>query len=271
MNNESAIAHRTTITELVRIWKQSSEEIVTGFAMVQAAQKRLDAFFDSSSVDMSVGGRDLRFDDADGALAKLQRGVWRALIARMNLRQILSLKRTAELDRQLETGEGLPPLTQDAVETMVSALLDQSGDLLAEKVREVYDWVRPGGYALKEYKTNQKSELVGLGSKIIKPYTVERCYSGAGFRINYHRTDEVRALDQVFHLLDGKTTDCKTWQGELGDAITQQTKNGSNEFETDYFKGRCFKNGNLHLEFKRADLVEQFNLIAGGKRLQRPL
>jgi len=38
--------------------------------------------------------------------------------------------------------------------------------------------------------------------------------------------------------------------------------------ETDYFAFRCFKNGNLHLIFKRPDLVRRLNQIAGGKRLR---
>lgn len=33
--------------------------------------------------------------------------------------------------------------------------------------------------------------------------------------------------------------------------------------ETEYFKFKCYKNGNLHLEFKRSDLVDTLNQIAG--------
>jgi len=32
-------------------------------------------------------------------------------------------------------------------------------------------------------------------------------------------------------------------------------------YEDEYFAAKAFKNGNLHLKFKRADLVEKVNLI----------
>lgn len=38
--------------------------------------------------------------------------------------------------------------------------------------------------------------------------------------------------------------------------------------ETAYFRFRCFKNGNLHIEFKRLDLVARLNQVAGGARLK---
>ena|SRR5439155_23407886 len=38
--------------------------------------------------------------------------------------------------------------------------------------------------------------------------------------------------------------------------------------ETDYFRFKCFRNRNLHLEFKRLDLVAKLNAVAGGMRLR---
>jgi len=45
----------------------------------------------------------------------------------------------------------------------------------------------------------------------------------------------------------------------LVDAIN--TSNGTGE--TEYFKFKACKNGNLHLEFKRMDLVSKLNQLAG--------
>lgn len=38
--------------------------------------------------------------------------------------------------------------------------------------------------------------------------------------------------------------------------------------ETDLFAFRCCANGNLHLRFRRLDLLARFNQIAGGRRLR---
>ncbi len=37
--------------------------------------------------------------------------------------------------------------------------------------------------------------------------------------------------------------------------------------ETAYFRFRCFKNRNLHLEFRNLELVKELNLLAAGERV----
>ena len=68
----------------------------------------------------------------------------------------------------------------------------------------------------------------------------------------------------MFHALDGNGT-IKTHRGPLIDA-KEAAKDGTGE--TDYFRFRCFRNRNLHLEFKRLDLVAKLNAVAGGLRLR---
>lgn len=38
----------------------------------------------------------------------------------------------------------------------------------------------------------------------------------------------------------------------------------------DYFRCRWFKNGNMHIEFLRADLLAEFNKIVHGATLREP-
>jgi hypothetical protein len=49
-------------------------------------------------------------------------------------------------------------------------------------------------------------------------------------------------------------------------AAIEASRTGSGE--TEYFRFKCCRNHNLHLEFKRLDLVEKLNAIAGGMRLR---
>ena len=46
-------------------------------------------------------------------------------------------------------------------------------------------------------------------------------------------------------------------------AIEVACENRLRECETDYFRFKWFKNGNMHLTFKRMDLVAKMNQIAG--------
>ncbi len=61
-----------------------------------------------------------------------------------------------------------------------------------------------------------------------------------------------------FLLLDGKGV-IREHRGPLYRAI-EESQDGRGQ--TDYFKFRCCKNRNLHLEMKRLDLVKQLNLLA---------
>jgi hypothetical protein len=72
----------------------------------------------------------------------------------------------------------------------------------------------------------------------------------------------------VFTALDGKGMIAKgSWQSKLADAINT-TPVSVGRGETDYFRFKCYRNRNLHLEFKRPDLVERLNQMAGGMRLR---
>jgi hypothetical protein len=62
----------------------------------------------------------------------------------------------------------------------------------------------------------------------------------------------------------------KTYNGELMDAVSATRKDGDGRGETTYFRFRCFKRGTLHIAFKRMDLVDELNRIAGGKNLRGP-
>jgi hypothetical protein len=85
---------------------------------------------------------------------------------------------------------------------------------------------------------------------------------GGDFRVNYQREPQITAIDGVFHLLDGKGV-MKENRGPLFQAINASGRDGRGE--TAYFRFKCFKNGNLHLEFKRLDLVKQLNGLAAGE------
>ncbi len=259
------LATRNSINELCAAWDQSAAEIEQAFALLTAAQDRINTFFDGRrGIDIQTHRNSyLDFRDAAGAIKRMQRGVWGALIERLELRKILSLKRIEEMDRQIETGEGLPPISFDNIMAMLETNARQIETFMAEKVQEVYEFLRPRA---SRYVTNQRSNAVGLGKKVICTwYAVKNRYDG-GFEVNYNGQNNFRAVDQVFHSLDGAAQSADHY-GELVTAIKLQTSKIQNTFETPYFRGRCFKNGNLHLEFRRDDLLRMFNLIAGGKRL----
>lgn len=133
--------------------------------------------------------------------------------------------------------------------------------LIDEAVREVFEWLRPGGWQAR-YKTNTQFEV---GRRVIRANCVEVGW-GTNFRVSHYHEPNLTALDNVFHVLDGNGT-VKTTRGPLVDAINATPKVGTGG-ETVYFKFKCFLNSNLHIEFKRMDLVTKLNQVAGGMRLK---
>jgi hypothetical protein len=111
--------------------------------------------------------------------------------------------------------------------------------------------------------TNRKHEDVG--PKVILHYWVEESYPGSGkIQPAYRWQAEYVALENVFSALDGKGSIARNYRTELETAMRVSAQG-----ETTYFRYRACKNRNLHLEFKRLDLLQKFNAIAGGKRLRK--
>lgn len=263
----SALANRQTIVELVTAYERAAAGIRVGFARIARAENELTAAFDSGEFKYTFSVRDrhnrgaINFDDPEPYIKQLEREVWRALVERLEVRRMCSIKRAAEIDRQLEREE-LPELTVENVAAWAKGIRDNLGSMLQEAVEEVFDWLRPRNH---RYKTNSEFEI---GRKVILAWVIEDTNLWTKhFHVNHRYQAELVALENVFSALDGRGTIAKgSYQSKLADAINT-TPIDVGHGETEYFKFRCFKNRNLHLEFKRLDLVAELNKLAGGLRL----
>ena len=132
------------------------------------------------------------------------------LIDRMELRRILSVKRNEELNRQIETGKDLPDIDEAQILAMLEGTLANTGAFIEEAVQEVFEFLRPRN---SRYKTNTEFEI---GKRVIL-FAVENKWGG-GFRVDHYREQHIRAIDNVFHAMDGNGT-IKTHRGPLIDAM----------------------------------------------------
>ncbi len=257
------IAKRETLAAMIGAYKQAVIEVRDAYSILESAQKRLRAvFLDAPGYKFDCNRRDLSDvgeKASDQITATIKRDAWSIIVERMEVRRLLSIKRREELDKQIERGE-LPELTEDNVMALFEQSAANVNTYLEEAVKEVFEWLRP---RRSQYKTNTEFEI---GKKVILGWTVETAWHGR-YRPNYHREKELTALDNVFHMLDGKGP-IKTYHGPLYDAITA-SEDGTGV--TEYFKFRCCRNGNLHLEFLRPALAAKLNAVAGGNRLRKDI
>lgn len=262
-----ALATRETIAELVALYEQSAAEIRQAYDLLSAAKDRLDGHFGARDYNGSVRlrnrrGQEVDFGNVADVLGGLELEVWGYLTDRLELRRFLSVKRAEELDKMLtgKSEETFPPLTIDNVLAFANGWRSQIGTMLEEAIQEVFEWLRPRH---SPYKRNSELEIP---RRIILERVVDQTWRGDAFRVDYYRQAQVTALQNVFSALDGKGSVAETYRGALHDAINASGRSGVGE--TDYFRFRCYQNKNLHLEFKRLDLLKRLNQIAGGKRLR---
>lgn len=255
------VARRETLAAMIGTYQQATKQVEQAYAILEQAEKSLRAvFLDAPSYRFSVIERnstDVGATASKTITAKLKKDAWAIIVERMELRRMLSIQRRTELDNQIEKGE-LPELTDENVLALFETSVANVNTYLEEAVQEVFEYLRPRSSHLK---TNTEFEL---GKRVILTWQVEKGWSRGKFRVNYHREKYITALDNVFHMIDGKGP-IKSYHGPLSDAITD-SPDGTGQ--TDYFKFRCCLNGNLHLEFLKQALVAKLNAVAGGNRLR---
>lgn len=264
------IAHRATITALVGTYQQAVTDITAAYAILDAAKTRLRATFkDTLDVVRRNSHGDVSPQEVEAVLKEVKRCAWSGLVDRMEIRKVLSIKRRETLDTQL-SGNGrnryedvpeLPEITESNILAMLQDNMAKATDYANEAVYEVFEWLRPQLGHASALKTNDKWRI---GKKVIIGYAVEAGYGRGKYRPTHHYEKNLIALDNIFHMLDGKGA-LKSYYGELCDAI-KDSADGTGA--TTYFKFKCCKNRNIHIEFTRPDLVQKINKTAGGNRLK---
>jgi hypothetical protein len=260
MNDNTSLATRKTVEELVREWNMASHLLKTGLETLMQAEAHFRAFDGSGShYDLCLFTHSEYTMDYDRKITRLKAAAWRYLVDRIELKKMASVKRASEIDRQINEGTDLPDITMDNLMGWLQSLGGQARQFLKEAIVEVFEFLRPPSL---RYKTNSG---FNVGRRVILANRVEKAWSGTKFRVSYHYENQLRALDNVFHMLDAKPLSAYR-NGDLINAINESERGAG---ETEYFRFKSFLNHNLHLEFRRMDLVQRLNEV-GGNGLPMP-
>ena len=264
------LAHRTTARELAIAFERAERDVRAAFAQIAAAETAVNAAFGNTeghrAIRVSACGDQWRdnFNDVEQTIEIMTRAAWRTIVDRLELRRFMSIKAYEAMTKALDK-EKLPPITEESVARFAHDHLARARDYLKEAVDEVFDFLRPHAWTrVGQLKTNTEMEV---GERVILSSMVDAGFAAGTFRVTYsgNRSQQLVALENVFSALDGRGEINKAHRSLLAAAI-ESAANG--EGETDLFAFRCCKNGNLHLRFKRLDLLARFNAIAGGTRLR---
>ena len=272
---QSGMIPRQSIEGYVSSYAAAVNELKHGMEHLRTAAQYMVASVGSTRTQMFKAGelRDFAFKadsrtDLDRTIEDcqkiMQNSYWRKIVQLADIERCMSLKDQEALRRQLEQNE-LPPLTADNVEAFIAKIKTDLPDMVDRAIGEVFEALRPG-CSYREYITNQKNAFV-IGKRVIHTYGVDSGYSRLnGLRLNYRAEPFFRSLDSVFHLLEGKLP--PTYPGGAVTQMRTQLDAGQTSGEVEYWKWKAFQNGNVHIEFKRLDLLAQLNVICGKGKAQ---
>lgn len=255
-------------TQIVAIYNNVLNDLHRAFSLIEGAKRKMKNTFGEGND--GLWKRDLRdYEFSDGwergifenCKARIKREAWSYIVDKTQIKTLLSIKRQEELSKQLfdERNENpLPEITEENIFSFINNTAGKAGDLVEEAIQEVFEILRPHKQ-YHNFKTNSEFEI---GSKVFFEWWMDTSYGFCHFR----RDNEMRAIDKLFHLLDGKPT--PQYPHGVVTIIEEAIRAKQRNAETEYFKMSWFKKGSFHIEFKRLDLVKELNKKAGGMRLK---
>ena len=231
------IALPTTLTDLLLARTEALRHLADARRSTQAAQDLLDRH-----------GRYLmpfaatQREPESKVIAELDAALWRRAFDLTGFKQLMDAEAVAEFERSLSPKP--PEFLEGTIRTTLIDLRSKADFLFRRGIVNVFR------YLSDDYKTNA-NEPFKVGRKIVMTYMVEKWF-GCDLRIR--NGDKINDIDRVMTTLDGKQFTAR----QLESAMNEAFKVGQ-PFENETYKAKAFKNGNLHLEFKRLDLLDKLN------------
>lgn len=180
----------------------------------------------------------------------LDAAIWLRIVEESRLKEIMDRTERDQLDKQMGADDMPEPTLENIRATLERLTLD--ADLI---------FMRGVARAFSELDPSFKShDAFKIGKRMIFTWVFDDggywSYSGRGEQMRRTLAD----VERVFSQLSGQRS-----YGDLEGAINAARRGGwgarQTEIKTEYFTARCFKNGNLHLWVKDADLLRKVNQV----------
>ena len=252
MNTESLIP-RGSIVDLVQEYEAICDMVDRSWSTIKQADARLERAIggeDGYSGDLVTWKLDHEFHALKPAL---KRKFWDYVITRSGVKNIMHHRVRRELENQMRHDQTIPDFTVEVVQATLYGWAESSGDVFTQMCQETFRQMLP---RRGKYKTNKLH-------RIDKRVVMSGAMSWYSSRVGEYATEKLRDLDRIFHQLDGKSP--PEYPHDLVSVINDEASNKHEDAETEYFYARWFKNKNIHLTFKRLDLLSEFNRIGAGE------
>lgn len=239
MSMSTSVAIPTTLTDLLQARNDALRLIADACRITDMAKQLLEQY---GPYLMPRGAQ--APESQERVRSELDCSMWRRALDLTGFKQLMDAQAVAEFEKSL--GSGAPEFTEANIRATFIDLRINAESMFRRGVFNVFR------YLSDDYRTNAV-EPFRIGRKVVMSYMIRHSYR-RGLAINHSGADKLNDLDRVFQVLDNKPFQPRA----LESAMNAVFEDGP-LFESDYYRARAFKNGNLHLEFKRLDLLDKVN------------
>ena len=187
-----------------------------------------------------------QFRDSDlRSVRELDGNMWRRAFDLTGFRQLMDAEAVAGFERGLAPEP--PEFTEGNIRATFIDLHQQAGEMFRRGVVNVFRGLSDA------YRTNA-NEPFRIGRKVVMGYMIQLGWT-RGLQVRHGPgQDKLNDIDRVIKMLDGKQFKARDLEVSMNAAFQDCAV-----FEDAYYRARAFKNGNMHLEFLRPDLLDLLN------------
>jgi len=255
-------AIRATIPDIVKarndaltMMEEGAALLKEGYARTKEATLRAKAATRGhySQAPLNTQGAEHLYNrefDAEKALVGyrkiLDASIWGHLMHSTGMYDMMD--KTAKDTFRLSLVEDVPEVTEGNVEATLDRLFSDSDMIFQRGLAKAFSKLD------RRFKSHDPFRI---GSRMILDRAFDEWGSWNGYR---HHDDTLQDVERVFAVLDGEKPNFLGLRQAINDSRKGYGARQS-EVESTYFRIKGFKNGNAHLWFTRADLLEKANKL----------
>ena len=178
----------------------------------------------------------------------VDRSAWNFIVGFTKLETLMDHKARTEFRRQL--ADKPPPVTAETCLATMEKLAGEADMIFKRGVAEAFSALD------RRFRSHDGFKI---GSRMVLARSMDE---NGRWNYAWHRDEQLRDVERAFYVLDGKDTPDRSG-GIVGAIEAARGGWGAKAYtaKSDYFEARVFINGNIHLWFRRKDLVERVNLL----------
>ncbi|WP_212667847.1 DUF4942 domain-containing protein [Virgibacillus pantothenticus] len=253
------------IERLVLEYEKACEVAKTSYKVMRNKSSLFSYFGKVNKKDSEIGSpftyvtkKEYTAEDLNNELDSLRRIYWELILDTGEFKELLTNESRQKLTRQLEVANEME-INITNIKTLLTALGANREDMLIDSIISMFERITQ--YHMNQYSTNihyydgwKTNNAYKINKKIIIP--IQR----GGFDEWDYREDFgilcmgvrefIEDIVKAFQLIDPSVSNEFTYVAR-------------GEFENDLLRFKMFNNGNIHVWFKRFDLLNRLNYICG--------